>query len=155
MIKEIADSDLLVEPGEYKHGKVVYFDVLGLFSIVYSERIGLILNYSTLALTIFGIYIGGKRKQYESKSLISLLLSLICKGQSSYSLIIKSFPIVVVSLVTGIVSAICTGILTTLFNKTLTYYSNQLFAILLYYIPNILGMYTVHYWWKIKVQYLY
>ena len=68
LVKEIASSVYLEDPGDEKHGKVTYFDILGLTVVVYPERIGIILNWSTILLTIFGFWIGGKRKRGEGWS---------------------------------------------------------------------------------------
>lgn len=67
LVKEIANSDQLVDPGDDKHGKIVYFDVLGLFSVAYPERMGLILNYGTIALTIIGFLVGTRRLEKEGE----------------------------------------------------------------------------------------
>ena len=40
----LASSPLLPNPGEYKHGSLVFFDVLGWFVIHYPERVGFIIN---------------------------------------------------------------------------------------------------------------
>lgn len=50
-------SPLLANPGDDKHGKVTFFDVSGLFVIVYSERIGTILNCATILLSLFTIWL--------------------------------------------------------------------------------------------------
>lgn len=65
LIKEIANSDLLSNPGEDRHGKVSYYDVLGLYTVSYPERLGLIMNWSTLALGMAGFWFGGKRRRYQ------------------------------------------------------------------------------------------
>ena len=74
LIKEIANSDLLADPGEDRHGKVVYYDVLGLFVVQYPERLGLILNYGTLVLGLVGLWFSGKRRRGESKLLLIIVI---------------------------------------------------------------------------------
>ena len=44
MVKALALSPLVEDPGADRHGKVVFFDVLGLFSVVYPERLAVIFN---------------------------------------------------------------------------------------------------------------
>jgi len=46
--RAVADSPYLTDPGEYRHGKLIFFDFLGHFMISYTERIGLILNLACL-----------------------------------------------------------------------------------------------------------
>ena len=66
LVSEIASSPLLADPGEDKHGKVTFFDVAGLFMVVYPERIGTIINCTTILLSIFVIWFqhrkGGERR---------------------------------------------------------------------------------------------
>ena len=44
LLTNLLNSPFLADPGEYKFGKVVFFDVVGLFMISYSEQASLILN---------------------------------------------------------------------------------------------------------------
>ena len=68
----------MVDPGDDKHGKIVYFDVLGLFSVAYPERMGLILNYGTIILTIIGFLVGTRRLEKEGEiiNIFFIFLSL-------------------------------------------------------------------------------
>ena len=45
--KSIVNSPFLVDPGEYRHGAMVFFDFLGLVMVHYPERIGVVLNIVT------------------------------------------------------------------------------------------------------------
>ncbi len=44
MVKALANSPLLENPGEYQHGSLVFFDVFGLFVVHYPARVGFIVN---------------------------------------------------------------------------------------------------------------
>ncbi|XP_077981932.1 endoplasmic reticulum metallopeptidase 1-like [Glandiceps talaboti] len=54
LIKNIANSSYLEDPQEYRHGDVVFFDVIGLFMVTYPARIATILNscFVFLVLTL-------------------------------------------------------------------------------------------------------
>ena len=67
LIKEIGSSDLLADPGEDRHGKVAYYDVLGLVMVYYPERLGLIMNYGILGLGLVGLWLSGRRRRGEGK----------------------------------------------------------------------------------------
>ena len=58
MTEALADSPLLSDPGEYRHGKLIFFDLVGLFMIHYPARIGTIVNAVVSAV----IFIGMARK---------------------------------------------------------------------------------------------
>jgi len=54
VVMEMANSPLLKDPGEYRHGAMVFFDFMGLFMVHYPARIGVIVNSVTFVLaTIF------------------------------------------------------------------------------------------------------
>ena len=56
LVKEVANSPLLVDPAEDKHGKMIFFDLLGLFSIAYPERLAIIINTFFVLLSVVTIY---------------------------------------------------------------------------------------------------
>ena len=58
LVRELASSPLLADPGADKHGKVVFFDVLGLLSVVYPERIAIIVNSLTVLASGVSLYFG-------------------------------------------------------------------------------------------------
>jgi MFS family permease len=137
LVNQIANSDTLVNPEDDRHGKVTYFDVLGLSSVVYPERIGLILNFITLILTVVGLILEGWKKTMRER------LAL-------YVLIMKSIGISLVSILGGLMATLLSGLLTTATGKTLMYYANPLLIIPLFFFPVIIGMSLVDYWWRSK-----
>ena len=58
MVRALGVSPLLEDPGEDRHGKVVFFDILGLFSVVYPERLALIFNTLVLVGCAASLYTG-------------------------------------------------------------------------------------------------
>jgi hypothetical protein len=55
LTKRIASSDILSNVQEYAGGRTVYFDVLGLFMVSYSETAGFILNVFTAILSVYTV----------------------------------------------------------------------------------------------------
>ena len=51
-------SPLLPNPGEDKHGKMVFFDFLGLFSVVYPERLAVVINSFFVLISVAVVYFG-------------------------------------------------------------------------------------------------
>lgn len=52
LVKSIINSPFLADPGEYRHGAMVFFDFLGVVMVHYPERIGFVLNIATAALAV-------------------------------------------------------------------------------------------------------
>ena len=69
VVMEMANSPLLTDPGEYRHGAMVFFDFMGLFMVHYPERIGVIINGITLfiavALIARKIFISSKTEEFS------------------------------------------------------------------------------------------
>jgi len=50
VVRAIADSPLLADPAEYRHGHVIYFDFVGLFMIILPVRLGTIIDVSAIVI---------------------------------------------------------------------------------------------------------
>lgn len=61
LVKEVANSSLLPDPGEDKHGKLIFFDFLGLFSVVYPERLAVVVNSFFVLISVAAVYFGVAR----------------------------------------------------------------------------------------------
>ena len=49
-MKGIVDSPLLADPAEYRHGRMIYFDFVGLFMIILPVRLGTLINVLAIIL---------------------------------------------------------------------------------------------------------
>ena len=84
LLKEVINSPLLSHPEEDDvHGKIIFFDVMGLMMVVYSERLGIVVNLVTAAVVLLTVYIGTAPS--SSKKLSSRWTKLDTLSQS-YSL---------------------------------------------------------------------
>lgn len=66
VLKYLATSDMLPSSSKYRHGNMVFFDVLGLFVIAYPSRVGSIIN-SVVVMAVV-LYLGKKLLQPKHKS---------------------------------------------------------------------------------------
>lgn len=55
MVKQLSESPLVANPGGDRHGAMVFYDFVGLFLVVYPQRIGWILNALVATLTYVSI----------------------------------------------------------------------------------------------------
>ncbi|XP_046900722.1 endoplasmic reticulum metallopeptidase 1-like [Hypomesus transpacificus] len=58
VLKHLAMSEELADSSAYRHGNMVFFDLLGVVVVAYPARVGAILNYMTAAATF--VYLGRK-----------------------------------------------------------------------------------------------
>ncbi len=65
MVKEIANSPYLAHPGDEKHGKVIYFDFIGMFMVVYTHRVGVILNSVTALIVVVVLWRAVRRRRSD------------------------------------------------------------------------------------------
>lgn len=85
MLKYLATSDMLAKSFEYRHGNVVFFDVLGLFVLAYPARVGTIMNYVIAAIAF--LYLGKKVLQPKNrgKSIFFFLIYCYVMKSKKYS----------------------------------------------------------------------
>lgn len=55
LIKGMANSPMLTKPSGYKHGKLVFFDVLGWFMVHYPARIGHMIHLIIVSIVFISI----------------------------------------------------------------------------------------------------
>ncbi|XP_078070220.1 endoplasmic reticulum metallopeptidase 1 [Mustelus asterias] len=58
VLQYLATSEELADSTQYRHGTMVFFDVLGLFVVAYPQRIGAIMNYLVAVAAV--VYLGKK-----------------------------------------------------------------------------------------------
>ena len=69
IIREVSTSPLLGDPGEDRHGKVVFFDLFGKMVVIYPERVGAILNILVGIASLLSIYFGTSRGRGVKKGI--------------------------------------------------------------------------------------
>ncbi|XP_076462443.1 endoplasmic reticulum metallopeptidase 1-like [Babylonia areolata] len=52
LVKALVKSPYLVDPGDYRHGSLVFFDFLGFFMVAYPQRLAVLLNWAMLAVVL-------------------------------------------------------------------------------------------------------
>eukprot|EP00058_Branchiostoma_floridae_P021432 XP_002606922.1 hypothetical protein BRAFLDRAFT_91691 [Branchiostoma floridae] len=68
IVQHLVNSPYLAYPGEYRHGKTVFFDVIGLFMVVYPHHVAIIINSLAVLFTL--VYFGYKLKPSRTGELI-------------------------------------------------------------------------------------
>ncbi|MCJ8741119.1 hypothetical protein PDJAM_G00067050 [Pangasius djambal] len=58
LLKHLVATETLGDPSEYRHGSMVFFDVLGVVMVAYPARVGFIINYMVAIATL--IYLAKK-----------------------------------------------------------------------------------------------
>lgn len=153
VVTELANSPFLVDPGKDKHGKVTYFDFLGLFMVVYPERLGTILNCATVIFSLLSMWLHcreGKAHNYEFE-FVNFYFFLY---YTEIWLVFQSSLVVLISQLVGIVLSLVTGVVVMLFGKSMSWFANPFVIVPLFYLPTLLGQVIVQWWWGRKVRYI-
>lgn len=58
LLKHLVTTETLADPSEYRHGSMVFFDVLGVAMVAYPARVGSIINYMVAIATL--VYLAKK-----------------------------------------------------------------------------------------------
>ncbi|KAK3709030.1 hypothetical protein QZH41_014908 [Actinostola sp. cb2023] len=137
VLMEMANSPLLKDPGEYRHGSMVFFDFMGLFMVHYPERIGTIINSVTFvvaSLLILKKFFATKRKGESNTEVI----------KSSGKCLVTSLGVLVLSWIAGLVLPLSVAILLTKAGHSLTWFCRPYLLIGLFVAPTVLGLCSVH-----------
>lgn len=75
MLRHLLMSDMLADSSEYRHGNMVFFDVLGVVVVAYPARVGTILNYVVAAAAF--LYLAKKSSLPGNAGMLPLPLDWI------------------------------------------------------------------------------
>ncbi|XP_045324503.1 endoplasmic reticulum metallopeptidase 1 isoform X2 [Leopardus geoffroyi] len=118
VLKYLATSDVLPSSSKYRHGHMVFFDVLGLFVIAYPSRVGSIINYMVVMAAV--LYLGKKWLRPQRKT-------------GNYT---KDFfcglGITLVSWFTSLVTVLIIAVFVSLIGRSLSWYNHFYVSVCLY-----------------------
>ncbi|KAM5298948.1 endoplasmic reticulum metallopeptidase 1 isoform 2-T2 [Ctenodactylus gundi] len=66
VLKYLTSSDVLATASDYRHGNMIFFDVLGVFVIAYPSHVGSVVNYMVVMTAV--LYLGKKLLQSRHKT---------------------------------------------------------------------------------------
>ncbi|XP_066113307.1 endoplasmic reticulum metallopeptidase 1 isoform X2 [Saccopteryx bilineata] len=118
VLKYLATSDMLVSSSKYRHGNMVFFDVLGLFVIAYPSRVGCIINYMVVMAAV--LYLGKKVLQPKHK-VANYTKDFFC-----------GFGITLISWFTSLVTVLIIAVFISLIGQSLSWYNHFYVSICLY-----------------------
>ncbi|KAM6170543.1 endoplasmic reticulum metallopeptidase 1 isoform 2-T2 [Rhynchocyon petersi] len=118
VLKYLATSDMLAASSKYQHGRMVFFDVFGLFVITYPSRVGSIMNYMVVMATV--LYLGKKLLQPKRKT-AHYLKDFFC-----------GLGITLISWFTSLVTVLIIAVFISLIGQSLSWYSHFYVSVCLY-----------------------
>lgn len=80
LVKSILNSPFLADPGEYRHGAMVFFDFLGIVMVHYPERTGAVINIATsfvVVLCLIKKFLGFPSKKDTKEGMVTNYLEHI------------------------------------------------------------------------------
>lgn len=78
VLRYLLTSEKLADSSEYRHGNMVFFDLLGVVVVAYPARVGTILNYMVATATFLYLAKKGSLPGNGGGSPISFMSSLVC-----------------------------------------------------------------------------
>lgn len=78
VLRYLLTSEKLADSSEYRHGNMVFFDLLGVVVVAYPARVGTILNYMVATATFLYLAKKGSLPGNGGGSHISFMSSLVC-----------------------------------------------------------------------------
>ncbi|XP_019621135.1 PREDICTED: endoplasmic reticulum metallopeptidase 1-like [Branchiostoma belcheri] len=133
IVQHLVNSPYLAYPGEYRHGKTVFFDVIGQFMVVYPHHVAIIINCLAVLFTL--VYFGYKLKPSRT-------------GGSSGLLYLRQLFCAVLVLILGWITAVLTVIAVAFFmtrlERYMTWYTHTELIVGLYVCPALLVQVLLH-----------
>ncbi|KAH8290303.1 hypothetical protein KR054_001803 [Drosophila jambulina] len=130
LVRALSNSTQLTNTAAYTTGHSVFFDVLGLYFISYTDSIGVTLNYSVAAVTLVLIFVSIWRT--SSISNVSLG-SVLCW-------FILILVLQLIAFVLGLGLPLVVAFMFDKYGLSLTYFSTPALMIGLYICPSLLGL---------------
>ncbi|XP_069633343.1 endoplasmic reticulum metallopeptidase 1 isoform X1 [Haliaeetus albicilla] len=130
VLKYLATSDKLAKSFEYRHGNVVFFDVLGLFVLAYPARVGTIMNYITAAIAF--LYLSKKVLQPKTRAIHNL---------KKFS---TAFGVTLISWVCTLVTVLIVAVFISVIGRSLSWYTHFYVSVFLYGTAAAANLVLVH-----------
>ncbi|XP_025109431.1 endoplasmic reticulum metallopeptidase 1-like [Pomacea canaliculata] len=129
LLKALVSSPNFVDPGEFRHGSLVFFDFLGLFMIAYPAELATILNCIIIVLVVITSYWSCKEHGESVRWPVHLLGAVL--------LILLTWTVIVVV-------AVMMGLLLTWLGKDMSYFNYQFNIIWIFIFPALSAGLTLH-----------
>lgn len=129
ILLQLASSSKLSNPGEDKHGSMVFFDFLGYFMVAYPQRMGQILNWATFFF-VYLSFVKRLSKEREPGELLRLTIAGIL------SLVMTWMIIICTSL--GMAAILGAA------GRELSYYTHNLNIVWLFILPSVTTVIFFH-----------
>ncbi|CAG0890635.1 unnamed protein product, partial [Cyprideis torosa] len=128
LLRGLRNSPYVSDPGEYKHGNLVFFDVFGLFIVRYPMEVGVIIHSLGILLVLAFIFYDLKHAQR-----ISGLSPLAFASQ-----FVRALLVIAVSAIAAMLWSMLTGVFLDLCGRSLSWYGSPPLLIPLYILPTLL-----------------
>ncbi|MEQ2178478.1 hypothetical protein GOODEAATRI_014413 [Goodea atripinnis] len=128
VLKHLVTSEKLADSSEYRHGNMVFFDLLGVVAVAYPARIGTIVNYMVASATFFYL---AKKASLPGNRGRSRFLLWTKRGRYVWDLACATGVVVLGWFVT-LLSVLIVALLITLLGHSMFWYTHFYAAICLY-----------------------
>uniref|UniRef100_A0A663F7E5 Endoplasmic reticulum metallopeptidase 1 n=1 Tax=Aquila chrysaetos chrysaetos TaxID=223781 RepID=A0A663F7E5_AQUCH len=133
VLKYLATSDKLAKSFEYRHGNVVFFDVLGLFVLAYPARVGTIMNYITAAIAF--LYLSKKVLQPKTRGKPTI---------HNLKKFFTAFGVTLISWVCTLVTVLIVAAFISVIGRSLSWYTHFYVSVFLYGTAAAANLVLVH-----------
>ncbi|KAJ8286612.1 hypothetical protein GJAV_G00041130 [Gymnothorax javanicus] len=130
VLKHLVMSEKLADSSEYRHGNMVFFDLLGVFVVAYPARVGTIINCMATMATFFFL---GKKCSLPSNGGVRYVRELVCAA-----------GVVIISWVVSLLSVLIVAVLVSLLGRSMFWYNHFYMSVCLYGSASTGKMVLVH-----------
>ncbi|XP_022228995.2 endoplasmic reticulum metallopeptidase 1-like isoform X2 [Drosophila obscura] len=130
LVRALSNATEVHDPEAHAAGHAIFFDVLGLYFISYSESTGVILNYAVAAATLVLIFVSVCRTASVSNVSTAHIVGLF----------ILIFVVQIIGFVLGLGLPVVVAYLFDKYGLSLTYFATPALMIGIYVFPSLLGL---------------
>ncbi|KAF3816001.1 hypothetical protein GH733_016106 [Mirounga leonina] len=130
VLKYLATSDMLAASSQYRHGNMVFFDVLGLFVVAYPSRVGSIINSMVAVAGV--LYLGKKLLQPKHKT-DNYMKDFFC-----------ALGITLISWFMSLVTVLILAVFVSLVGQSLSWYNHFYVSVCLYGTAAVAKIVLIH-----------
>ncbi|XP_017025012.1 endoplasmic reticulum metallopeptidase 1-like [Drosophila kikkawai] len=130
LVRALSNSTQLANTAAYTTGHAVFFDILGLYFISYTDSVAVILNYSVAAVSLILVFVSIWRTASISNVSLGNVLCWF----------ILILVLQIIAFVLGLGLPVVVAYLFDMYGLSLTYFSTPVLMIGLYICPSLLGL---------------
>ncbi|KAK7484073.1 hypothetical protein BaRGS_00024685 [Batillaria attramentaria] len=132
LLQGLVSSPLLTNPGDYRHGSLVFFDFIGMFVVAYPKRLAVVLNWIAIAAVFTAVVLKRLRNPQKAE-----------RGQKLVHLV-NAIGAVIVTWGVLLLTAVAMALMMTWIGRDMSYFTYPFNIVWLFVLPSVAAAISFH-----------